>query len=116
MFTYRIAPPKATPDPSTTLGPFLSKEEILRRNVGRCHIKVGDYVRFKKPKRNPVYGTVVAIEDDPEKVHWVRGGLTPMNVVVDVIKNDKETGAPYGTERVRTNFRKLMIARIRRVV
>jgi len=39
-------------------------------------LKVGDQVRFKKPKKNPIWGTVVGIVDD------VRGTVRGLNQVV----------------------------------
>lgn len=45
---------------------------------------VGDRVKFKKPKRNPWYGTIVDIERDWTKVTWTQGGLCPNFITLQI--------------------------------
>ena len=118
--TYRIAKPKAPRKcKSTTVGvksfnspirvnPPSNEElgKILRANIAKNFFKLGDKVKWKKPRSNPKVGIVVAIQDNIQEVTWVNGGITPMNVIVEVEK--KANGITYGTERVKTNVKKLL--------
>lgn len=112
--TYRIAKPKAPRRcKSTTVGvksfnPPSNEElgKILRANIAKNFFKLGDKVKWKKPRSNPKVGIVVAIQDNIQEVTWVNGGTTPMNVIVEVEK--KANGITYGTERVKTNVKKLL--------
>lgn len=108
MLTYKIQKPKA-PRKGRQLGEPSSKSEILSKYLERNDFFVGDRVKFKKPRRNPVKGTVLHIETDPEKVVWSHGGFVPMFIVLSVDKVDKNTGLIYGYDKVKTNSRKIML-------
>lgn len=96
MLRYKIRNPKAAPRKENSTDPFLSKQSILGRHITKCFFKPGDRIRLKKPKRNPVYGTLVDCIDDADKVEW--RGNTPLFLVVDLEKVDKQTGVVYGAE------------------
>lgn len=119
--TYRIAKPKvrrrvragAAFNPIETHGSVklyndADLQKILDANLSKCFMKEGDKVKFKKPKRNPVYGTIVKIQDKLSEVTWSSAGAVPMNVIVEVDKVDPETRIVYGKERVKTNVKKLV--------
>lgn len=106
MFTYKI-PSRSVTVSSSAREAFLSKEEILKRNLDKCWFVAGDRVKFKKPRRNPIYGTVVEVVDDPNRVQWAKGDLVPMNIVLDLEKVDHATGVISSTARVKTNVKKL---------
>lgn len=112
MLTYQIASikaPRKIGSISSTLD-FMSKEEILKRNLDKIWFMVGDRVKFKKPRRPGVYGNVVEIVTDIDKVTWSKGHLIPMNIVVEVDKIDKANGTIFGKDRVKTNIKKLVWA------
>ena len=93
MFIYAIKPRQSLPHST-------DRDLILAGQLTKCLFKVGDVVRFKKPRRKPICGTVVAIEDDVDKITWIHGGLCPTNIVVDIERGGR-------TQRVKTNYRKL---------
>lgn len=66
---------------------FLSKEEILARQLEKTTFLVGDRVKFKKPRRNPVYGVIKSIGTDWKQINWRSGGLTPNNIEVQTSAN-----------------------------
>ena len=86
----------------------MSREEVLRRNIAKIWFKIGDRVKFKKPRRPGIYGTVVDIVTDINQVTWSKGHLIPMNIVVEVDKIDKVNGNIFGKDRVKTNIKKLV--------
>lgn len=86
----------------------MDKQMILNRHLNKCFVKIGDRVRFKKPKRNPWYGKLVHAEDDAGKCEWRNGGTTPLFLTVEVDKVDKQTGVVYGTEKVTCGVRQLL--------
>lgn len=55
-------------------------------------MKPGDRIRFKKPKRKPLYGTVDHIESDIAKMYWAEGATVPRYIRVRVDVPDKQTG------------------------
>lgn len=89
---------------------FLSKEAILKRNLEKTWLAVGDIVRFKKPRRNPVMGVIVHIEDDHDRVTFSNGGTQAMNISVKVDKFQAVDGGlvKYGEQIVKTNVKKLV--------
>ena len=100
MLTYQIKSHKATPNPYVqvdTVKDLLTRHQILVNNLNRCHFKIGDCVKFKKPKKNPAYGEIIHIEDDHNKVTFSHGGVCPMNITVRV-----------GSQEVKTNMKKLL--------
>lgn len=101
MLTYRIGLPKETPNPPTSEDDktFLSKSAILDRALSKMWFAVGDRVKFKKPKRNPWYGTIVDIERDWTKVTWTQGGLCPNFITLQMEKGPNE--------KVKTTAKKL---------
>ena len=90
MLTYAIFKSKESN------GEFLSREQVLDRNLARTFFKVGDVVRFKKPRKPVVSGTIVDIQEKVGEITWGHGGLVPMNIIVEV----------NGT-RVKTNVKRL---------
>lgn len=103
MLTHRIrvaAPPRRLSKTSLS-----DKEHILSANINKCWFKVGDRVKFKKPKRNPIYGTIVAIQDKVDEVVWSETDI-PYNIVLEVEKFNAGT-KQISTDRVRTNVKKL---------
>lgn len=108
MFTYKIRRHNEQRNKLTDLSNFHSREATLKRNIEKTWFKVGDRVRFKKQKKGAIYATIVEIIEDPDKVSWSHGGLCPMNIVIDVEKKDRANGVAYGTERMKTNVKKLV--------
>lgn len=96
MLTYTIRDTSRTPAD-------LSKDKgvILKNALARCPFIVGDRVRFKKHKRNPLEGVIVDIESHMDKVTWTHGGYTPANIIVDVFHGDN-------VRRVSTTYKKLV--------
>lgn len=84
------------------------KQEIFDKHFGKCYLKVGDKVCFKKPRRNKIRGTIDHIETDVRKIYWSEGGETPRYIRVRIEKIDKETGIAYGHEHVWTTQNKLL--------
>jgi hypothetical protein len=68
-----------------------TKQECLDRHLKRCLFKEGDFARFKRPKRNPIYGKITHIEKDPDKVTWSQKGMVPNYITVEVYHTDKRT-------------------------
>jgi hypothetical protein len=105
LLTFRISKRKerrkSAPVDETVL------ENILASTLRRSIFRVGDTVKFKKPRNNPMIGKIVSIQEKVSEVTWVNGSKYPMNIVVDVIKYDKKTGLEYGTMRVKTNAKKI---------
>ena len=105
MLTYKILKPKVRRKIGVArVKSFNDKEKeiVLRANLDKNYFNVGDKVKFKKPRRNPLTGVIVAIQDKLSEVTWVNGGTTPMNIVVEVARNSGMT------ERVKTNVKKLL--------
>lgn len=107
MFTYKIRNHKGQPDASSSDASTSMRKQTLKRNLEKTWMNVGDRVKFKKPKKGAIYATIFEIIEDPDKITWSHGGVCPMNIVVDVEKVDKANGVVYGTERVKTNIKKL---------
>lgn len=109
MLSYRIQ--SQSPRPKRKERSVIHSPEeqkgLLQKNLSNCLFKVGDTVRFKKPRRNPVYGKIVAIDDKPEECTWASSGV-PMNIHVSVPLKDKGTSIVYGHQIVRTNMKKLL--------
>jgi hypothetical protein len=61
-----------------------NKKAKLEHHLSRCMLKHGDRVCFKKPKKKRVYGTVLNIERDIDKVTWTKGGLLPFYISVEL--------------------------------
>lgn len=105
LLTYKILKPKARHKIGVAGVKSFNEEEkklVLRANLIKNFFNVGDKVKFKKPRRNPLTGVVVAIQSEMSEVTWVNGGTTPMNIVVEVARNSGTT------ERVKTNVKKLL--------
>ncbi len=100
--TYRIRSQKVIAEPD-----FLSKKEILERQLNKCFFVVGDRVRFKKPKRNPVYGTIADIEENWDMVTWSHGGLTPNPITVVIEQSSK---MEIKQLRVKTSVKRIILA------
>jgi len=81
---------------------------LLEKNLQNLWFKVGEEVRFKKPKRKPIWGKVVNIVKEPNEVTWSESSGVPMNIILEVPRTDTKSGIQYGTERVKTNVKKLM--------
>jgi hypothetical protein len=90
---------------SLSIKEYLSKPAILKRNLDKCTFRIGDVIRFKKPKKSPVRGTIVDIITDESKVVWARG-TCPMNIVVE-LDGDKRPPAV-----VKTNIKKIVLVRM----
>jgi len=105
LLTYKIQKPKAP----RKLGQVSDKQTVLSSYLAKCPFMVGDKVKFKKPRRNPVTGIVLHIENEPENVTWSHGGFVPMFIVLSVDKIDKATGLVYGYDRVKTTTRKITL-------
>jgi len=82
---------------------FLSKEEILARQLKKTFVKVGDTVRLKKPKKNPIYGIITHIETDYTKVHWINN-LVPANIFIQPENQSKAI--------IRTSVKKLLLVKV----
>jgi hypothetical protein len=123
LLTYKILKPKARPNrrqrqSATSVGREIARaftlksddelRTILDNNLKKNYFNIGERVKFKKPRRNPVYGTIVDIQSDIKQVTWTQGGTVPMNIVVEIEKVDPDLNMVYGTERVKTNVKKLL--------
>jgi hypothetical protein len=106
--TYQILHPKAARKNGKP--PILvavhDRDAILQRQLAATIFKVGDTVKFKKPKRNSIHGKVVEIQKRSAEVTWSSSG-SPMNIVLEVEK--KQDGIKYGIERVKANAKKLLL-------
>lgn len=107
MLTYRISKPKASR--SSRKPPHIprriadaDKRAILETNLAKTLFREGDCVRFKKPRRPQVVGTVVQIQRDVDEVTWGNDGTVPMNIVLEI---DRGNGK---SERMKTNVKKLV--------
>jgi len=108
LLTYRISKFKVPRKVGAPVKSFNSedKEKLLHANLNKTFFRVGDTVKFKKPRRNPLVGVVVGIQTKVDEVTWVNGGTSPMNIIVEVVKGSN--GATPKTERVKTNVKKLL--------
>ncbi len=82
-----------------TANNFLTKQHILQSQLERCFFKIGDKVKFKKPRRNPIYGTITHIEECWDLVTWTHGGMLPNNISINV------EGVPT---TVKTNMKRII--------
>lgn len=105
------APPRTEPEPDSSEA-FMDKKAILGRHLNKCFLKVGDRVRFKKPKRKPIYGTLIHAEEDPMKVEWRNQGTIPLFLTVEVDKVNRH-GEIYGTEKQRVGVKQLLFVHSR---
>lgn len=108
MFTYKIHKPKVHARPSkpkhlplARASLLADKQAILTINLEKTLFKIGDCVRFKKPRRPIVHGTVIDIQKSVDEVTWANDDSLPMNIILEI---DKGGGK---TERVKTNVKKL---------
>jgi hypothetical protein len=107
LLTYKIHKPKASakgkkpPHLPRRTHADIDQETILRINLEKTLFQVGDRVRFKKPRRPVVVGTVVDIQTEVSEITWANDDSLPMNIVLEV---DKGNGK---SERVKTNVKKL---------
>lgn len=101
MLTYQI---KSHKEPVNI---FVSKLEIMEKQLNNCHFKVGDRVRFKKPKRNPVYGSITHIEECWDLVTWTHGGLIPCNISITI---EPSAGKEIKSFNVKTNMKRIIHA------
>lgn len=106
MLTYQIRLLKGTHKPTTEN--FLSKEHILSRQLAKCNLNIGDRVKFRKPKRNSVYGTLAGVITDFKDVKWSRG-VVPNCLEILVEKKDRKTNIVYGLERVFTSPKQVVL-------
>lgn len=72
MLTYRIAPHKA-PHKTTTPHNYLQKEHILARQIERCGIHVGDWIKVKIKRGGYRPGVIIDLIDDVTEVEWKCG-------------------------------------------
>ena len=99
MLTYQIRVNKAP-----QLNHLIVKEEVINKCLSRFpNFKVGDVVRLKKPKRNPIKGTITSIETDATKCVWQSG--LPLNITVYLSPDSRCTGSHI----VKTNAKKLLL-------
>lgn len=84
-----------------------TQEDCFNRHIKRCTFNVGSLVRFKKPRKNPVRGTVTHIENDLSKITWTHNGTVPNYISVEVKTINKRTGVSV-TSTVKTHEGKLM--------
>lgn len=91
MLTYQISKPSETHERklfqqlnNLILLDAARQEKILRVHLEKFpRFKAGDRVRFKKPKRNPIEGTIIAVEHDVDKVEWVQAMPLFLTVQLD---------------------------------
>ena len=102
MLIYQIRNPKARPESApVTVKDIITRAQILKNNISRCHFKIGDCIKFKKPKKSPHKGTITHIEDDHNKVVFSHGGMCPMNITVRIEQE-------HGEMEVKTNMKKIL--------
>lgn len=107
MLSYRIQSQSALRKDGSVISNVVDRQAVLAKNIKQCFLRVGDTVRFKKPRRNPVIGTVVRIDDDPNVCTWASSGI-PMNIHVSIPLKDRGSSIVYGHKIVRTNIKKLL--------
>lgn len=90
---------------------FMSKQNILERHIQKCYMKEGDRIRLKKPKRNPLFGTIIEAATDPSKIKW-RADI-PLFITVELEKVDPKTGVVYGTELRQVGVKQLQFVNCR---
>ena len=88
---------------------YLSRKAIMDRQISNSIFKVGDHVKFKKPKRNPIYGVIQHIEDNPNKCEWKM--TSPQNIAVSVPLVDPHSNIEYGSQIINTNMRRILYIR-----
>jgi len=111
MLTYSIST-KSSARPQRSRGKVETKDEVLQRNLAATIFKVGDRVRFKKPRRNPVYATVIDVQKDPMQITWSADDV-PMNIILEVdIRKPIPNGFLVTKERVKTNVKKLVLVQM----
>lgn len=85
MLTYSILNPKSVK--ASTVKTF-NREEILETHLKKSTFQVGDYVRFKKPRRGRKEGTIFHIESEPSFMEWDEKRNEPLNISVQVTRNE----------------------------
>lgn len=95
MLTYQIHHAKGLAKSS-----YKTKQTILEAALRRSFFKVGDRVKFKKPKRSPIYGTITHIEEAWDLVTWTNGGIHPCNITVLVEDGVKSFNAKTSAKRL----------------
>jgi hypothetical protein len=111
LLTYSITHNKgtATKEPSpTNLDNYYSREAIFRRHLASCPFKIGDKVKYKKPKRNPPQGTIIDIVTDFKDVVWTPNGASPMFILVKKEGSNKTITNPEITP---INMKRLLLVR-----
>lgn len=97
MLTYNILNAKST-QTTKEISPthpdnYYSREAIYKRHMANCSFKIGDKVRFKKPKRNAPTGTIIDIVTEFKDVKWTPNGASPMFIIIQQEVLNKATGA-----------------------
>lgn len=107
MFYYEIN--QHRPSPQHTEITLLGETQLdcFNRHRKRCIFKVGDSVRFKKPRKNPIRGVIEHIEEDLSKVTWSNGGTVPNYISIRVNTINKRT-REESTQIVKTHEGKLI--------
>jgi hypothetical protein len=85
-----------------------TKQECFERHFTRCFLKTGDRVRFKKPKKRPIYGVVDHVETDISKMFWSESSDVPKYIRISIDLVDKSTGEITGYEYVWTAESKII--------
>jgi hypothetical protein len=52
-------------------------------------MKVGDKVRFKKPKKHKIYGVITQIDENIDDVTWTQNGMVPNYIHVEIAQSNK---------------------------
>jgi len=106
LYVYQIrsqqAPPKAYVG-QAVLNNLITYDKILQVHLEKFpRFKAGDRVRFKKPKRNPIHGTITHVERDWRKVRFTHGVPNFLTVHLD------SKNVINGVEEIQTNGKKLL--------
>jgi hypothetical protein len=111
LLTYVIRKHKA--QPNTGVGEC-TRESILTSQLERTPIKVGDSVRFKKPRSRRICGTVLEIITDPTQIKWSKG-VVPNCMKVNIDKIDLKTNIKYGEQIVFVSPKQLLLIPNKRI-
>ena len=106
MLLYQIRIPSVRVKHTAQLNNLIlgeSDEEVLARYLTKFpRFTVGDRVRFKKPKRRPIEGSIIHVEKNSEKVHFTNGIPQFLTIKLD------EKNVINGIREVKANSKKLL--------
>ena len=102
MLVYQIKPQWVAPS-TEQLNYLIGSQKQLDVYLEKFpRFVCGDRVRFKRPKRRPIEGTIIHVERDNTKIHWTNG--VPQFLTIHLDKKN----VINGIETVKANSKKLL--------